>query len=318
MDKPIIRMSAAGHCPRAISAELLGYQPEPAPAWLEMAAREGEWHEDRIKRELRAERYYVHEEQQEVSLDFPSFRLIGHIDGKVAYEDGLKPGQEWKLLEIKSMSQFEFNRWVKGGFKEFYPYAAQVSLYMEATGLDKCLYIVRNRNTGYTDRRVLIQPPLALCEIIDRLTEAVNRALGLQLAEGHYDPESLECRRCGFKDLCIPEPREINLQTRAHLDSATEDWRRGKALIEEGTELVNRARECFEEQTRAIGYERWRYNGLSISLVDIKESVIYPKSKLLKVFTPEQLEPAAEVRPGYSQLRITDLTKAENEKKTNE
>lgn len=41
MNKPVIRMSEAGECPRALSAQLLGYLPEAKPAWLETAANEG-------------------------------------------------------------------------------------------------------------------------------------------------------------------------------------------------------------------------------------------------------------------------------------
>ena len=51
MDKIQFRMSSAGKCPRALSAELLGYQAEEKPSWLEQAANEGNWHEKRIKDE---------------------------------------------------------------------------------------------------------------------------------------------------------------------------------------------------------------------------------------------------------------------------
>ena len=117
MDKPIYRMSSAGKCPRALSAIRLGYEPEAAPEWLERAAEEGNWHEDRIKQGLRegdgeTTKLDVYDEQLELTLEYPSFTLIGHIDGKVRnipyYFNVNAP--ENKLLEIKTMSQFEFDR----------------------------------------------------------------------------------------------------------------------------------------------------------------------------------------------------------------
>lgn len=212
MGKPVIRMSESGKCARALSAKLLGYEPTPAPTWLETSANEGIWHEMRIKAELVEQGYSPEQYQDEYVLDFPSFHLVGHIDGIVT-EDGEwsayasnKPMPLSKLLEIKSMSQFEFDRWMRGNFKEFPQYASQITCYMEATGLAECLYIVKNRNNGYEDRRVLTEKPMHMTKIIGHLTDVTNHILGNQLVPKDFDPQSLECRRCEYKHLCIPEP----------------------------------------------------------------------------------------------------------------
>ena len=47
-EKPVYRMSSAGYCPRRLSAARLEHEPAEAPAWLERAAEEGRWHEQRI------------------------------------------------------------------------------------------------------------------------------------------------------------------------------------------------------------------------------------------------------------------------------
>jgi len=114
-EKPVIRMSGAGYCPRAISAGLLDYTPsEPLP-WLKTSAKEGQWHEERIKKELRDEGYNVFDEQLEVFLHYPDWDMQGHIDGKVT-----APGSDKvQLLECKSMSQYEFDRWMRRGFNAF-------------------------------------------------------------------------------------------------------------------------------------------------------------------------------------------------------
>jgi len=294
-NKITFRMSSAGRCARALSAQLLNMEAEPAPSWLEQAAEEGNWHEDRI-----ATREQAGKRQLEVVLDYPSFQLIGHIDGIVTDEGNLQ------LLEVKSMSQFEFDRWMRGRFNEFPAYATQVTLYMEATKLDQCLYIVKNRNSGYEDRQV-IEKPQHMTEIIGHLTDVTNHVIGNQLVPHEFDPQSIECRRCEYKRLCLPEPEELKPATKELLDKATEEYRKGKQLEAMAKELINASRQVLEQHTRATNQIKWQFNGLAIQLVHYKESLIYPKAKLLKCFTEEQLQPASELKEAFDQLRITDI-----------
>jgi len=112
-NKPTFRMSSAGKCPRALSAQLLGVEGEAIPDFVMRAAEEGNWHEARIIEKLK-EQDNIFDQQLEVVLEYPSFNLIGHIDGKVQDYD-LQRGV--KLLEIKTMSQYEFDRWMKGRFE---------------------------------------------------------------------------------------------------------------------------------------------------------------------------------------------------------
>jgi len=303
MDKPVFRMSESGKCARALSAKYLSYEPTPAPKWLETSANEGKWHEDRIIALLEEQGLILIARQEELILDFPSFNLIGHIDGKVI--EANLPVELVRLLEIKSMSQFEFDRWMRGDFKEFPQYASQITCYMEATGLDECLYIVKNRNSGFEDRRVLTEKPMHMTEVIAHLTDVTNHILGNQLVPGDFDPQSLECQRCEYKHLCIPEPKELTPIEEAGLSAAAADWRRGRQLISEGEELVNKAREVFEAHTRATNVLKWQHSGLAIQLIHTKRES-YEKKELLKLFTLEQLEPALKITE-YDQLRINDL-----------
>lgn len=312
--KPIIRMSQSGRCPKALSAELLGYEPEPTPEFVERAANEGKWHEDRIVTELEQEGYFIFDRQLEVSLEFPSFTLIGHIDGKAnSMLEGaslnLDKDVDTRLLEIKSMSQFEFDRWMKEGFRGFSNYASQITCYMEATGLKECLYIVKNRSSGYEDRRVLTRKNLYISPVIERLTEVVTYATDNKLVPREPDLNSIECRRCNYKHLCVPEAKELTPIEEAGLNAATADWRTGKQLVAEGQELVDKAREVLESHTKATNILKWQHSGLTINLIKVhRES--YEKKQLLEMFTPEQLLPALKVSD-YDQLRIDDLAKEE-------
>jgi len=308
----VYRMSSVGRCPRALSAIRQGYTPESSPVWLETAAEEGKWHEQRIKDELRADDIAVYGEQQEVILEYPDFVLLGHIDG-IVNDHGTE-----KLLEIKSMSQFEFDRWMRDGFAGFHQYADQLTCYMHATGLEECLYIVKNRSSGYENRQTIKAPSdMAIIEDkIKAIEDYLARWIDPGARDGTYpadfDPNSLECRRCEYKSLCAPEQKELTPIEEAGLRAATEDWRRGKALVAEGQELVDKAKEIFEVHTKATGIDKWRFAELAIVLIKVKESLAYPKKKLLETFTEEQLKPASEIKLPYEYIRIDDLRKEES------
>jgi len=284
--KVTFRMSSAGKCPRALSAQLLNMEAEGAPSWLEQAANEGNWHEDRIIQDTIAKGGTVDRRQLEVALLYPSFDLIGHIDGMVKFGSD----DNWQLLEIKSMSQFEFDRWMKGRFEAFPNYAAQITCYMEATKLKSCLYIVKNRSSGYEDRQV-IEKPMAMTQIIANLTEANNYYLSGQLVPREPDLNSIECRRCEYKKLCIPEPKELTaLEGQALLD-ITNNWRIGKDLVDKGQKIINEAKEALEEHTRATNQVKWSFNKLAIQLIQVKEGEV------------------AYHRKASEYLKITDLEK---------
>jgi len=302
--KPIYHMSSAGKCPRALSAARLGYTPEPAPEWLERAADEGRWHEQRIKNELVQKGFLVEDEQREVELEYPSFILLGHIDG-VLFEATRLDG---RLLEVKSMSQFEFDRWMKEGFKGFPEYADQITCYMEATELEEVLYIVKNRSSGYEDRRVITEQPSSLNDIVTKLQEVTQAK---ELYPKEFDPNSLECRRCEYKALCAPEPKELVPIQKARLEHAAQIWREGKRLSLQGNLMIDDAKGVFEQHTRATGIDKWRFAELAINLVEVAGRLDYPKGKLLEIFTEEQLKPASVIKFPYEYIRIEDLRKEE-------
>lgn len=301
--KPIYRMSEAGRCARALSAQRLGYKAEPAPEWLERAADEGRWHEGRIKNYLANSGWDIHDEQKEVCLDDPTFILVGHIDGTI----NNIVDRTLKLIEIKSMSQYEFDRWMKTGFKGFPEYAAQLTCYMEATGLSEALYIVKNRSSGYEDRQVITQQPSSMIEIESKLMHVEEWVKKESLVSADYDPNSIECKRCTYKALCAPEPVQLKPFEERELQEAVKFWREGKRLIEQGQQFVDDARKIFEQHTKITGINKWRFGGLSIQLIE-GERVTYPKSLLEQLVPEHLLEPVKKVEP-YQQTRIVDLEK---------
>jgi len=319
MNRPIYRMSGVGQCARALSAQRQGYKPEGVPPWLETAAEEGKWHEKRIIEELQNNGEDVYGFQEEVTLEFPTFILVGHIDGKNTEHTGGDnvPGIH-RLLEIKSMSQFEFDRWMKEGWSGFSSYADQVTCYMEATGLKECRYIVKNRSSGYKDDKIVAGQPGDINAIIKKMTDiedwlAKNIEPGARdgVYPAEFNPNNLECRRCFFKYLCAPEQKELSPMEQADLESASEEWRKGTRLIAQGKELVDIAKQSFAQHTKATGIDKWRFAELAITLVRVNGSLIYPKKKLLEVFSEEELAEVAEIKVPYEFIKVTDFRKEE-------
>ena len=118
-----------------------------------------------------------------------------------------------------------------------------------------------------------------------------------------------ECKTCSYSKAC-----QAKFDTIA-LEKAYEAWIDGQKMLQEANEAIDYARAIFSQQMNTNDISKYQYKHLTISNIYIAPSVSYPKAKLLKVFTKEQLEPAAESREGGWQLRVNDNLK---EKKVHE
>lgn len=296
-----IRMSGAGKCKRAMSAELLNLEATPAPPWLEEAAEEGKLHEWAVKKKLAEEGYLVFDDQLEIRIDRDQYTLVGHIDGKVIDVGGKHP----MLLEIKSMSEGEFGRWMRGRWDAFNTYATQVSLYMRGTNLSECMYYVKNRNTGHPDRAV-ISAPIDVDLFLAQLDVAIQYIVSSKsLILEEYDPASIECRRCRYRKLCIPESKIPDDVTKKDLDVFVELWRIGKAKADEGDAQMETAKIRFKEILQMLEMEKIVHNKLSISTIHRRNETWNAKF-LKEILTPEQVEQSLKVTE-VSYSRIIDL-----------
>jgi hypothetical protein len=303
-DKPTYRMSSAGYCPRRLGCIQLGLESESAPKWLETSAEEGNWHEKRIKDELVEQGYQVFDEQLELVIDQDTFQLIGHIDGKV--RDNNKVVQ---LLEIKSMSRFEFDRWMKGRFAEFPQYASQLACYFAGTGLSECLYIVKNRESGYKDRQVVSSEDFPIQPIIDKIAMVQELAHETTLVEMEFDSDKIECKRCQFKKLCIPHEIPRDAVTDANLRRAVAMIRQGKELEQSGKDLYDEGKAILKQHTYAIGKKKWEFEQVIVSLIQVKDTVTYPKEAIEEKVPEHIRQEIAVAKPGYEYLKIVDLEK---------
>jgi len=295
--RPVFRMSGAGKCPRALSAERLGYIPTSAPSWLETAANEGKLHENWIVSQLQKD-YIISESQIEVELDYPQFQLVGHIDGIAIEREGTNKAY---LLEIKTMSQFEFQRWMKEAFLGFPTYADQIALYWQALkkdmGLKGILYVVKNRSSGYIQQFTMTQPPSDYNLVISKLI-AVERAVTEdKLYEADFDPSSIECKRCNFRDqICLAEKEQLTKATEKALIEATEQVRQGRLLKTQGIALEEEGKTTLSNHCEAVSPDKKYF----FDIDDIHAVRFHVKATSFTVNKKE----------GW-QTRITDLRKVE-------
>jgi len=276
MVKPTFRMSSAGYCPKKLSAMLLGKPGTAPPPWLAMAAEEGNWHEARIKQELRELGCEVVDEQKELKLEYPEFILLGHIDGRARLSDRILDNPLFEvyldprvdldlftLLEVKTFSFLEHHRWLKGTFEAFPNYRAQSECYMEALGLDCRTYATKDRSGGarhlYVDKVEVSSVP----SIVEKLTTVVQYATEGELAPAEFDPGSIECRRCQYRSIMCSPAKVVVTDTK--VVEAAADYLEGSALRKLGNELTESAREIlvgFALQNNVI---RWDAGPYSVS-----------------------------------------------------
>jgi len=321
MSKPIYRISSVGNCARALSADRIEVSQDiTSPPWLITSEIEGTRQESWIKEDLRNQSWTIEEGglclqcKEEfkderfgihVELDLGFARLLGHMDGRATnYE--MIPGVKF-ILEVKTRSQYEFDRWKKGGFPEFPENEAQITCYMEADKNNNVFYVVKNRSNGYIEKNFLKKQPIAFQSIINKLELVESYVAKGELAPAVFNELSIQCKRCNRKGICIPEVREFNAVPSDMLMKATEEYRKGKLMEEQGKQLQDDAKAILMEQSKASGQKKYNFNQLVINHISVKESVTYPKSNLLKIFTAEELSQAAEVKNSYEFLRIDDL-----------
>ncbi len=304
----VIAISSSGKCPRALSAELLSYSRKEQPKWLSTAAEEGNLHEDAIKAKLRNEGYIIEDNRQEceickarygtgrkglhVEIDLDIILLVGHMDGKILNLTNAngEDDNKYNILECKSMSQYEFDRWMKEHFLAFPAYADQITCYGIASNINKILYVVKNRNNGYTEKTLLAEYPSNFEEIKNRLLDIYEHVQQNKLVEIEYDPEDIWCKRCGYISLCIPEPTELTPATIQQLQIQIDLRKKAKAIIWEQEGIIAYAERVIENYLITNKRKNLRIGGWTITLGDNKPRVTYSKEDLLLVgVTNEQL-----------------------------
>lgn len=307
--KQTFRMSECGHCPRQLTYKYLNYPAAELPVWLETSAREGKLHEGWLLDQLRADDIAVYGEQDYLSIDNSLFLLEGHIDG---YEND--HGIE-RIVECKTMSQGEYQRWSTQGLEAFPQYAAQITAYMTASGLP-CRLIVKNRNTGTThglDSRdtayFFSTTPMVMADILHTLSLVAQAIQAGKLYEGvQFDPDSLECKRCRYAMLCTPPPPILAEDQEAELRKAVGEYRLAKATADSAAEVIDRARNVLRQYAETSPSHSLLFDDIVAKVYPVR-FVSYPKAEVEALLDKETLQRIAKVTERMD-LRITDKRSA--------
>lgn len=285
------RASGIYQCKRRLLAVRLGVGGgEEAPPWLEQAAREGSRHEQWIKDDLRAtgivvvdgrdingvdedgnelpcpiclerfgdKRYGIH---VEIEHREPEFIVFGHMDGRDASIPDIP-----SVLEVKTFSHFEFERWMRDRWEGFPTYANQLTIYMTADKAVQALYVAKNRSSGKTVREFLGEPPRNIDDILVHIGVVEEWAVrfGTPDIPAEFNPASIECKRCPYTSVleCV-KPVEISGDAKNALLHAEADYVMGKTLEKEAKGLIDGAKEVFaaySEQEELAG-RTWKTPG---------------------------------------------------------
>jgi hypothetical protein len=318
----VSRMSSAGHCIRQLYCEEMKIPGEPRPTWLDESAEEGVEQEVSVKNRLRKEGYKVEECLEcptckakgllragiHVETELSGVLFVGHLDGTVI--PPVTPLDTPDLLEVKTMSFFQFRRWKNGGFSEFPDYGSQLALYFKATGLPRALFCVKDRNNGHFEKNPVYATEFqGLAEEIGERHAILDICIEQEDMPRAFFNASYECKWCLWRKLCAPEPVKLAEDVVKELTEASENWRQSVVLLRQGKELQDLAKEKFLASSKAASRKKWIFGGLSINHISVRENTQYPKKKLLEVFTPEQLELAAEKKEAYEFIKIEEVEK---------
>lgn len=159
----------------------------------------GELEEERLLNNLEMIGCEVQRVDPETGKQFRYSAVNGHLRGK---SDGKALGlpeapKTWHKVECKSAKNAYFNPIVKKGVKEgYYAHYVQATTYGFLGGLDRVLYMVRNKDTGaiHTERlEVIAEESLRLLAKAERIVYSEEPPPKL-----HTNPKAKAAYACGY------------------------------------------------------------------------------------------------------------------------
>lgn len=131
---------------------------------------------------------------------FSDEMIAGHIDGVIS---GLVESDRPHLLEIKTANDKRFSEFEKNGVKATESkYFTQVQVYMKYFELDRCFFIVVNKNDCalYVER--IEFDPIEAEWAINRGKEIANAA---EAKRKYKDKNFFKCKFCDYREECWKE-----------------------------------------------------------------------------------------------------------------
>lgn len=193
-DFKTLRASELGEeCSRKLWYRSTGHlEPIPEPRVLRLFDR-GHKEEERVAEWLEGIGCTITDQQKEVKhKDY----FTGHIDGIVKGVPE-SPNKE-HLLEIKTANDKSFKKTLKEGVP--FQHKVQINIYMHLLGIDRCLYIMVNKNDDdlYIERfkldKSFAKAQLTRADRIVSMDKEPQRI--------NDNPSFYKCKWCGFWEMC--------------------------------------------------------------------------------------------------------------------
>jgi len=222
--KGTIRLSSVGRCPRQVAYGFHGI--EKAGKEMDQRAKIVFWMGDLVELtvtnlaklagcNLTATGF----NQMQIKLPVNGSMISGHPDG-ILFED-----KQQFLLEVKSMSSYGFEKFQNGDIDS--AYLAQVNSYMEALGLNRCVFVGINKDSGVMAERVIDKDPV----LVERIRENIKTVLkstpeNLPPQPTEYGPDpkgfyTWNCRYCAWWKVCRTNAEEVLVKNSYKLKEKT-------------------------------------------------------------------------------------------------
>jgi hypothetical protein len=207
--RPYLGMSEiGGKCQRKLWYSLHWAYPIHLEPREHRIFERGDIEEKRVIRDLNAHGMQVTLQQKEI-MD-KTGHLRGHIDGLVCYVPGAEKTRH--LLEVKTMNHKRYMEYLKKGLQETNPgYYVQMNQYLGWMNLDRCLYVVTNKNDEDRNYRRYE---------FDKVNFDEYKGIAFDILIANRPPKRIgestwfECKFCRARGIChFNEPISRNCRT---------------------------------------------------------------------------------------------------------
>jgi len=140
-------------------------------------------------------------DQKKISLEIEGVQINGHPDGLIITNP-------IHTFECKSMSSFGYGEFERGNIS--HEYLVQVNLGMEALGLDRCVFVAIEKESGVMSERI-VHKDESIIEWVRQNVSKVIHSTPDNLPERCFTPNEKgfypwQCVYCKFYKTCLVEP----------------------------------------------------------------------------------------------------------------
>jgi len=154
--------------------------------------------------------------EQQRAFEWKEYQITGHVDGFIMPDP---TENKTYPLEIKSMSPYVWQNvnnigdMMHGRYPYLRKYSAQLNLYMLMKGIDKGVFLLKNKVTG-AYKEIWMNLDYELGEETLKRAEAINRHVAAGTLPDPIDND-LWCEQCPFRHICLPEHigQEVEIDT---------------------------------------------------------------------------------------------------------